>query len=212
MRDVGNIDGTPLADCGADEAAGDGDAANGRVDVAEAPGVARDEGFAFFIEQHDGEHLIVDEAAQELADALEQGIEIEDGGEFDGDLVEDFEGLRLAGDAGVEAGVLNGLRDARRGHGEHVKMLGAEEIELLAFEIHDADEAVFGDERDGQLGAHVGIGGNVKVGGGDVVEEDGLAGERDLADDSFADGNAGALDLRACGRSGSACASRACGR
>ena len=160
----------------ADEAAVDGNAAHGRVNVAEAPGVTRDEGLAFLIEQHDGEHLVVDEAAEELADALEERIEIEDGGELDGDLVEDLEGLRLAGDASVEAGILNGLRDARGGHGEHVEMLGTEEIELLAFEIHDADEAIFGDEGNGQLGAHVGIGGDVEVGGGDVVEKDGLRG------------------------------------
>ena len=86
---------------------------------------------AFFVEQHDGEHLVVDEAAEELADALEERIEVEDGGEFDGDFVEHFEGLRLAGDAGVEAGVLNGLGDARGGEGEHVQVLGMEVAGLL---------------------------------------------------------------------------------
>ena len=75
-------------------------------------------------------------------------------------------------------------------------MLGPEEIGLLAFEIHDADEAVLGDEGDGQLRADVGIGGDVEVRSGDVVEQNGLAGERDLADDSFADRNARALYLR----------------
>ncbi len=74
-------------------------------------------------------------------------------------------------------------------------MLGTEEVLVLAFQVHDADEAVLGDEGDGQLGAHVGIGGDVEVRGGDVVEEDGLAGERDLTHNTFADGNAGALDL-----------------
>ena len=105
----------------------------GAWDVAEAPGVAGDEGFAFLVEEHDGEHLIVDEAAEELADALEEWIELEDGGELDGDFVEDFEGLRLAGDARVEAGVLNGLGDARGGQGEQVEMLGAEEVRPARF-------------------------------------------------------------------------------
>src|ERR1700689_1219837 len=77
-----------------------------------------------------------------------------------------------------------------------MEMLGAKEIELLAFEIHDADEAIFCDEWHGQFGADVGIGGDVEIGGVDVVEENGFAGERDLADDSFADRNASALDLR----------------
>ncbi len=110
--DIGDVDGTPLADRCADNAARNGNAANGRVDVAEAPGVTGDQHVAFFIEQHDGEHLVIDEAAEELADALEERIELEDGGELDGDFIEDFESLRLAGDAGVEAGVFNGLRDA----------------------------------------------------------------------------------------------------
>ena len=184
----------------------------GSVGVAEAPGVAGDEGFALLVEQHDGEHLVVDEAAEELADALEKGIEIEDGGQLDGDLVEDGEGLGLAGDAGVEAGVLNGLGDAGGGEGEQVEVLGAEVVGLLAFEIHDADEAVLGDERHGQLGADFGIGGDVVLGGGDVVEQDGLAGERDLADDAAGRGGRGCARSRRCGRSGSACAGRGCGR
>ena len=58
--------------------------------VAEAPCVAGDERLAFFVEQHDGEHLVVDEAAQELADLGEQRIEIEDRGELGGDFVEDL--------------------------------------------------------------------------------------------------------------------------
>ena len=37
-------------------------------------------------------------------------------------------------------------------------MLGAEEVELLAFEIHDADEAVLGDQWNGELRADIGIG------------------------------------------------------
>ena len=42
-----------------------------------------------------------------------------------------------------------------------MKVFGLEEIGLLAFEIQDADETVFGDERDGEFGADVGVGGNV---------------------------------------------------
>ena len=163
--------------------------------IAEAPGVAGDERFALVIEQHDGEHLVVDEAAQQLADAFEQGIEIEDRGELSGDLVEHGEGLRLARDAGVEARVFDGLGDARGGEREQVQVLRAEVVGLLALEVHDADEAVFGDERNGEFGAHVGVGGDVVFDGGDVVEQDGLACEGDLADDAFAEREAHALDF-----------------
>ena len=161
LADVGYVDGAPLAHRGAHQAAGDGDAARGSVGVAEAPCVAGDQGLALLVEKHDGEHLVVDEAAQKLADAFQQRIEVEDRGQLDGNLVEHFKGLRLAGDAGIEAGVLNGLGDARGGQGEQVQMLGAEVAGLLAFQVHDADEAVLGDERHGQFGAHVGIDGDV---------------------------------------------------
>ena len=77
-----------------------------------------------------------------------------------------------------------------------MQVLGAEEVWLLAFDVEDADETVFGDERDGELGADIGIGTDVEVCFGDVVEQDGLARERDLADDAFAKRNARALDLR----------------
>ncbi len=113
------------------------------------------------VDEHDGEHLVVDEAAEELADAFEELVDVEDGGEFDGDLVEDFEGLGLAGDAGVEARVLDGLADARGGEGEQVQVLGTEVIEFFAFEIENADDFVFVDERNGELGADGVVGGDV---------------------------------------------------
>ena len=158
---VGHIDGPPLAHGRAYQAAGDGDAPQGRMRIAEAPGIAGDERLAFVIEQHDGEHLVVDEAAQQLADALEQRIEIEDRSQLGGDFVQHCERLRLARDARVEARVLDSLGDARGGQREQVQVLGAKVVGLLAFDVHHADEAVLGDQRHGQLGANVGIGRDV---------------------------------------------------
>ena len=189
FADVGNIDGAPLADRSADQAFIDGKTAGGGVGVAKPPCVAGDEVFALFVEEHDGEHLVVDESAEELADALEERVEIEDGGQFDGNLIKDFKGLRLAGDAGVEAGVLNGLGDAGGGDGEQAEVLGTEVTGFFAFQIHDADEAVFGDERDSQLGADGGIDREVVLRGGDVVEQDGLTGKGHLADHALAEGD-----------------------
>ena len=74
-------------------------------------------------------------------------------------------------------------------------MLGLEVAGHLALQIDDADEAVFCDQRNRQLGADGGIGGDVVFCGGDVIEEDGLAGKRHLADNAIADGNAHPLDL-----------------
>ncbi len=196
LVDVGDVDGTPLAYRSADEAAGDGDAALGCVRVAKAPGVAGDQGFALVIEKHDAEHLVIDEAAEKLADAGEERIEVEDRGELGRDFIQDGERLRLAGDAGVEAGVLNGLRNARGGEGEQMQVLGAEVVGLLAFDVHDADEAIFCDEGNGELGADFGVGGEVIRIHGDIVEQDGLASARHLADDAFAERKAHALDFR----------------
>ena len=47
---------------------------------------------------------------------------------------------------------------------------GLKIVGLLAFEIHHADEAVLGDERNGEFGADVGIGGDVAFDRGDVVD------------------------------------------
>jgi len=192
---VGDIDGAPLAYRCANQSAVDGDAAHGGMDGAESPAIAGDEGLTAVVEEHDGEHLVIDEAAEELTDTDEEGVEIEDGGELDGDFVQDLKGLRLAGDTGVEAGILNGLRDSGGGEGEDVEVLGAEVVGELALEVHDADEAIFGDEGDGELGADIGVGGDVVFVSGNVIEKDGLASEGDLADNALADGDSGALSL-----------------
>ena len=64
LAHIGNVDGPPLADGSTDQTASDGKAARGGVGVAKAPGITGDEGFAFLVEEHDGEHLVVDEAAE----------------------------------------------------------------------------------------------------------------------------------------------------
>ncbi len=83
---------------------------------------------------------------------------IEDAGDLAGDLVEHGEGLGLAGDAGVEARVLDRDGHARGGEFEQALVLFGEEGGELGLEVDDADDAVLDDERDGELGAHVGVG------------------------------------------------------
>ncbi len=60
------------------------------------------------VPEEDAEHLEVDDALEEVGDALEEIVGVEDAGDLAGDVVEDAEGLGLAGDAGVEAGVFDG--------------------------------------------------------------------------------------------------------
>ncbi len=108
FADVGGEYGRALRGGGADEAdtGSDGALAGDAFSVACAEAVLEE--FGPLVPEEDGEHLEVDDALEELADAFEEIVEIEDGGDLARDLVEDGEGLGLAGDAGVEAGVLDG--------------------------------------------------------------------------------------------------------
>jgi len=76
-----------------------------------------------------------------------------------------------------------------------MEVLWAEVAGLFALDVHYADESIFGDEGNGELGANIGVDVDVIFGGFDVVEEDGLAGESDLANDSAAQGKAHAFGL-----------------
>ena len=102
------------------------------------------------------------------------------------------------------------MRDA--GEREQVEVLGLEEVGLLALEIEHADEAILGDERNGEFGADVGIGGDVALDLGDVVDEHGLTREGNLADDTFAERECACAAFQACDRSENASAVRWCGR
>jgi hypothetical protein len=76
--------------------------------------------------QQDGEHLEVDDALEQQADAFEQVVEVEDAGDLAGDIVEHGKGLRLTRDAGVEARVLDRDGHARGGEFEQALVLGSE--------------------------------------------------------------------------------------
>ncbi len=62
---------------------------------------------------------------------------------------------------GVEARVFDGAGDLRRKQGEGAHVIVAEVADAVAFEIHHADHAVLHDQRHGDLGADIGVGGDV---------------------------------------------------
>ena len=103
--------------------------------------------------------------------------------------------MRLARDAGIEAGVLNCLGDARGCDSKHTLVLGGEVTGLFALQVHNANEAVFCNQGYRQFGPYGGIGGDVIPSRCNVVEQNGLAGERHLAGYAFADGNAHPFDF-----------------
>ena len=130
--------------------------------------------------------MVVDQAPHELPNALEQSVEIEDRGQLAADLVHHRQRLRLPGHAGVEPRILDRLRDARGGHGEQLQVLGLEVVGLLRLDVDDPDEPVLDDQWHGQLRAHRRVHVDVVRVLKDVVDQDGLARLRDLADDAFA--------------------------
>ena len=193
---IGHVHQPPLAHRRAHQPAGDGQAAQRRLRRAEAPGVTRNQRLAFFVQQHDGKHLVVDQPAQQLSHPLQQRVQIQNRRQLRGDLVEHCECLRLAGDARIESRILNRLGDARGGQRKQAQVFGAEVIGLLAFDVHHTDQPVLGNQWHRQLGAYFGIHLNVHLRGAHVVQQHRLAGKRHLAHHALAHGDVQPLDLR----------------
>src|SRR5882757_9458289 len=84
-----------------------------------------------------------------------------------GDVVEDAEGLGLAGDAGVEAGVFYGDGHAGGDELKEALVFKGEVADGFGLEVENADDLVFDDKRDREFGADVGVGVDVVVGFGD---------------------------------------------
>ena len=68
--------------------------------------------FARGVQQKNAEHLVIDQAAEQLGNAFEQFIHVQDGGEFARNLVQQNQGARLARRTGVQAGILDSHRHA----------------------------------------------------------------------------------------------------
>ncbi len=115
------------------------------------------------VPEQDGEHLEVDDALQQRADALQQIVGIEDASDLARDLVQHGQGLRLPRNAGVEPGVLDRDRHARGGEFQQALMVVGEEAGISDCEVEHADDLVLDDQRDGELGAHGGVGVDVVV-------------------------------------------------
>ncbi len=164
--------------------------------VAKPPGIARDERLAGFVQQHDGEHLVVNQPPKQLSYPLEQRPQFQNRSQFHGDFIQDFQRLRLPRDACIEPRIFNRLCNPRGCYGEYSLVLGPEVPGLGALQIHDADQPVLGDQRNGKLGANVRIRAGVKLHACHIVQQDWLARESYLSYDAFSDGNPGALHLR----------------
>jgi len=112
FADIGGENRLAELSSGADKALAEEDVAFAVDALTVAGAEAVFELFVPVVPEEDGEHLEVDDALEKLSDALKEIVEVEDAGEFAGDLVENGERLGLAGDAGVEACILDGYGHA----------------------------------------------------------------------------------------------------
>ena len=148
------------------------------------------------VPEQDGEHVEVDDAFEESADAFEEVVGIKDGGDLARYLMQHSQGLCLSGHAGVEARVFDRDGDTGSGKFEQALVVGSEESWHFGLQVEHANDLVLDDERDGQLGAHGGVGVDVVFELADVLDEDRLALQRGLPDDAAAQLDADALDVR----------------
>ncbi len=89
----------------------------------------------------------------------------------------------------VEAGVGDADGDLRAERGERALVIFVVVVDAGVFEVEDADDFAFVDERDGQLRANLGVGFDVAGVFADVGGEDRLAELGGGADEAFAEGD-----------------------
>ncbi len=127
------------------------------------------------IEQQDGEHLVVDDAGQQIGDALQQLVDIQNRGELAADLGQQRQLPRLPRHPRVQTGILDANRDAGGEQRQQALVLFGERSRLVGFDIDHADDFVLGDQRHGQLGAHARRGVDEVLLGRNVVDQHGFA-------------------------------------
>src|SRR5512141_2592862 len=94
--------------------------------------------------------MVIDDPGNEVADALQQLVEIENRRQLAADLVEKNQRLGLLGNARVEPSVFDG--DSRSDDGQQVAMFFGKEVRRRGLDVDDADDTILDDERDGELG------------------------------------------------------------
>src|SRR5215472_1217426 len=126
-----------------------------------------------FVEQQDREHLVIDYLGQQIADALQQLVNIEDGRKVTADLVQQGQRVRLTNDSGVQPRVLNADSDARPDDRQEASVFFMKIAAFAGFKVHHADHPVLVDQRHCQLRVNPGNGFNVFRLFADVGHQDG---------------------------------------
>src|ERR1019366_122811 len=121
------------------------------------------QGFAVRIEQKNAEHLVVDQPLEQLCDALEQFVEIQNRSEFARNFIQQKQRAGLARDACVQASILYADCHARRDQRQQTLVLFGEVSLFAGLNVDHANHPVLDDQRDGEFRVHVGQGLNVEI-------------------------------------------------
>ncbi len=138
------------------------------------------------IHQQNAEHLVIDQAAKQFSDALEQLVHVQNGSQLTCDLVQQNQSPGLASGARMQAGILDSHRHARPNEREQPLVLLIEAAGFMRLQVQYANHLILDDQRNRQLRAHIGSAGNVLRMLRNVVDEDSLAALRRQSRDAFA--------------------------
>ena len=155
------------------------------LDDAVADGLAQDQLAALLVQQQDAEHLVVDHPLHHVGHAVQQLVEVEDGGRLLADLVQRGQEGRVPLGLAVEGRVLDGERQVARQHLESGAGLGVERALVRPLDVEDAHQPVAVHERDRELGPDPGRDRDVARVLGDVLDEHGLPRLGGGADDAL---------------------------
>jgi hypothetical protein len=198
--DVAGVGQSVLDTHGAAEAGGGAGDADAEGDLVEFAAATFEDGDAFaedlfgFVEQPDGERVVVHQGPDAGGDGAQEFVEIEDGAEALGGFGEGAEGAVLEIDAAVEAGVVDGAGDAGGDEAHEGDIVGRVGADFGGLEIDDADEFVAGNHGDGHLAADGVHGVQIRFFLADVADEHRFAGFGGLAGDAFAEGDEETID------------------
>ena len=148
------------------------------------------------VPQQDREHLEVDDPLQQLADALQQVVEIEDAGDLARDLVQHGQRLRLARHARVKPRILHRDSHARGGQLQQPLVLLGEVAGCSDWRSMTPTTRFFTISGTASSDCTFGIGVDVVLDRAHVLHQDGPALGRGLPHDAAAQLDAHPLHLR----------------
>ena len=115
-------------------------------------GGAPREAVALLVQEQHAEQLVIDDLARQLTHAVEEKVEIQDGGDLTPDLVQHLHGQSVPAALLEQPGVLDGHGDGAGQRGHDGQMLVGEEEAPAALHVHHAHHLVLVEQRHHEVG------------------------------------------------------------